>query len=278
MTKTAETDSWDVHSHELLTAFLCEMELLDHVAAANSSERVALTASCTKTQRRSSRMQIQDLLQQVQRLQSEVDGLRVNQLLGDSLEQFLHPRHRRPRWRLLATHEKQAITQATAENTRLKKRLRANQELIRRTRKLMQMQIASIQVCSSLGIACLRRFSSGRSMQMRRCLPWAIQPLPLESEVDDARICNMMRMRIDRRCQQIDQLFAQCVSTGSLAEFSAVISHADGVGVDFKEAHIQPLDVKSTSDALAKTMDLDSVGRSLYDDRLVRSLPKLDCD
>lgn len=107
---------------------------------------LARTPNSTKVQRRSPRMQIQDLLQQIERLQSEVDGLRVNQLLGDSLEQFLYPSRCRPRWRLVATHEQHATSQANTENVRLKKRLQKNLQLIRRARRLMQTQTASIQV------------------------------------------------------------------------------------------------------------------------------------
>lgn len=257
MAEEAETESWDAHTHDVLSDFLCEMELLDKetVESESAGPSYAITSnsdvrsSSPKTQRPSPRMQIQELLQQIERLQSEVDGLRVNQLLGDSLDQFLHPRQCRPQWRLIATHEKQAATQANTENVRLKKRLRVNQQLVNRARKLMRIQIAV--------------------MQARSCLPLSMQPLPTESEADDTRIYNMMRFRMDRRCRQMDQLFAQCIPTESMAEFSTVISHADGVGVDFKESHIQPLDVRSTTDAVAKTMDLDTVGRSFNDDRLV---------
>lgn len=111
----------------------------------------------TKTQRRSPRIQIQELQQQIESLQREIDALRVNELLAvDSLEQFLHPSRCRPRWRLIATQEKQATCQSTAENVRLEKRLIENLQLIRRARRLVQTQTAFIQVSllSALAIAC----------------------------------------------------------------------------------------------------------------------------
>lgn len=74
---------------------------------------------------------------------------------------------------------------------------------------------------------------------------------------------------MDLRCRQMGHLFAQSKATASEVELSTVISHADGVGVDFKDSRILPLDVDASGDALLRSMDLDSEGRNVGDDRLV---------
>lgn len=99
-----------------------------------------------------------------------------------------------------------------------------------------------------------------------------MQSHSIESDTGDARTCSMLRLRMDLRCRQMDRLFAQSKATASVVELSTVISHADGVGVDFKESHILPLEVESSSDALFWSMDLDSEGGNVGQDRLVRRL------
>lgn len=99
-----------------------------------------------------------------------------------------------------------------------------------------------------------------------------MQPHSIESEADDARICSMLGRSMDLRCRQLDHLLAAQSRSpaASVIELSSVISHADGVGVDFEESHILPLDVESSSDALFRSMDLDSEGSNVGQDRRVR--------
>lgn len=97
-------------------------------------------------QRRSHRHQVQELQHEIETLMHQVESLRADQLLGDSLEQFLNPKRYRPDYRLLATDAKQAAEHAQAENARLKLRVRERVTQIRSVRRLLSKQFAIAKV------------------------------------------------------------------------------------------------------------------------------------
>lgn len=179
----SDMDSLDASPSALEDLAMGDLLLSDQSSAVSDSGSAGSTEARRKTTKakrtRSQRLQIQDLHREIESLVLQLESLRANQLLGDSLEQFLNPTQYRPNYRLLATDERQSSERAYEENAQLKKRLRKNLRLANAVRKAMQRQIdhAKVQVTSCwlalprIELACcVHRRSTSR--------PWALDHAP----------------------------------------------------------------------------------------------------
>lgn len=220
------------------------------------------TRSKAAKPRRSHLQQVQALQHELETLMLQVESLRTNQLLGNSLEQFLNPKRYRPNYRLLATDSKQAAEHAQIENARLKIRVRERMTQIRSVRRLLTKQFAIAKVQTAT-------YSTARSpidLDLRPSNAQIRQTSALDpprsalftSQDADLRLYSMLCSNLDMRCAQIGSVLSQCASVAVPSELSQVVLHADGAGVDFKTSRVLPFTAEIVCKALYKAVNVDS--------------------